>query len=577
MSSVIRLAMPPSVPSSGPAVTETPLIEAAPSAKAALPDPDTAAREGRGVTIAVPACTTALLRAAIDWCWEQDDAFRFVSTGLPSLLGLEGVPAEFIGKAPWEIAGIDILGGTMDAFRDAHRKQLPYRDVLIRRRLGLGRTRVILASAAPVFDERGILTGYRGTGRDVTRIVREREVAERAREEAEHRLQVKSRFFASMSHEIRTPIAGVLGMLDLLHHTTLDPEQERLVQIAAGAGESLLVIVNDLLDLSRMEAGHVDLRPSPFEIRRLAHEVLALLAPKMQARPGVALRADVATDVPDVLEADPHRLRQVLINLLANAIRFTDAGAITLRVTRTGETRAAGARLVKLAIAVEDTGAGMSADAVSRLFRPFAQVGGTDAQRAGGTGLGLMIVKEIVTAMGGTIEVTSVEGRGSIFTAHLALPIAHAAMPVRARPPTPEASAVQTGGLVLLVEDNPVNRAVARSMLTRLGVACEIAGDGQAAVTAYRTGRYDAILMDCQMPVMDGYEATRAIRAIEKARAAGRFAPRTPIIALTANAQYADRDAALAAGMDDWLTKPFKAEQLGELLQRWVQARRTTA
>ena len=483
------------------------------------------------------------------------------------LVGVPALPPDFIGKRPWELDGTEFVGIATEAFKELHRKQKPYRDVLIRRKGRHGRTLVMLAAAAPIFDDAGIFTGYRGTARDVTGLMREREALDTALAEADRECTAKSRFLASMSHEIRTPLNGVLGMIDLLVNSDLSAEQRRLAHIAGSAGESLLGIINDVLDFSKISEGKLTLDARPFDPRAVVADVLDLLSVHAREKVNLTLRADVSKEVPPALIGDPNRLRQILTNLVANAVRFTETGEIVVRIDCSNPHAQSPSEPVNIEIAVRDTGAGMSAGALARLFRPYTQVGGNASQQAGGTGLGLVIVKQLVDAMSGSIHVESTPGVGSCFLLCLPLRVAESLPPVqplqRVRTNTKRA---RSGGLALVIEDNTVNQVVVRAMLSRLGIACEIAADGAAGLAAYRSGRFDLILMDCELPVIDGFDTTRAIRALEQAR----HTRRIPIIALTANALQGDRERALAAGMDDYLTKPFKTDQLEGIVARWI-------
>jgi signal transduction histidine kinase/ActR/RegA family two-component response regulator len=360
-------------------------------------------------------------------------------------------------------------------------------------------------------------------------------------------LRAKGEFLAVVSHEIRTPMNGMLGMAQLLQMTGLSEEQRRYVDTIQTSGETLLAIINDILDMSKLDSGKVRLEARPVQPRVIAREVADLLGAQAQTK-GLYLDTEIAGDVPAWISGDGTRLKQIITNLVGNALKFTHHGGVRVAMKMVQDGKV-------LECQVQDTGIGIPPDKVHRLFERFSQVDSSINRRYGGTGLGLVICKHLVEAMGGVIGAQSKQHQGSIFT--FRIPVTAARPPAAAAVPAAGTPAASGGARVLLVEDNAVNQMLAMGMLQKLGCVADLARDGEEALDKVRRVEYDVVLMDMQMPRMDGLTATRAIRSMSLRR-------QPHIVALTANAMESDRELCLAAGMNDFLAKPFKAGELQE-------------
>jgi PAS domain S-box-containing protein len=428
-------------------------------------------------------------------------------------------------------------------------------------------TRIVVATSKSIPHSRGGIAGWVGILADVTAEAGAEAAMAEARDNADEASRLKSDFLANMSHEIRTPMNGVIGMTDQLLATDLDLRQRDYAETVRTSGEALLAILNDILDFSKIEAGKLEIESIEFDVRSLVDDVVDLLGGPAHAK-GLGLIALVDRSVPVLISGDPGRVRQSLINLVGNAIKFSETGEIRVRVARAEE---AGRGTVRFE--VSDTGDGIEDDMLAEIFQPFVQADSSTSRQYGGTGLGLAITSELVALMGGDCGVTSRPGAGSQFWFTIAGDIDArpaevedhdiVAAPQKTASPSPTAEGGRSGS-ILLAEDNPVNQRVATAMLEHLGYQVDLVTDGAQAVKAALQTPYAAVLMDCQMPILDGYEATGEIRRLQG------VSRHTPIIAVTASAMKSDQQRCLAAGMDDYLPKPLTLKALAAVMSRWV-------
>ncbi|MGE3274993.1 MAG: PAS domain-containing protein [Vicinamibacterales bacterium] len=488
--------------------------------------------------------------------------FTYISEGVSALFGV--LPEDVYAQQdlPWSMVAADELDRLWASLDESAATGEPWvLDFGVE--LGGGGRKIVHGHAHPSALPDGSIL-WSGLLTDITAQRRQEEELIRTREAALEASREKSRFLANMSHEIRTPMNGILGMTALALGTTLTPEQREYLEAVNQSGESLLAIINDILDISKIEARRMAIESLPFTLQRVVDEAVSSNRPRAREK-GLRLDVTVAPGIPRHVVGDPLRIGQVLRNLLSNAVKFTEHGHVALTITP-GETSPS------VRFSVADTGPGIPDAQQQHIFEAFRQADGSTTRRYGGTGLGLSISRELAQLMGGRLWLESRPGAGSTF--HCELPLAQAAddaatAAALARLEAGPASSDALGLHVLLAEDNPINARVASRMLQRLGCTVDTADTGSRVLAALDHGTFDLVLMDVQMPDMDGLEITRLVRAREMAAASARL----PIIALTANAMKGDEDRCYAVGMDGYLSKPIAMGALAREMQRVIASR----
>lgn len=504
--------------------------------------------------------------AAGEYIWELDanGHYTYLSERVVDVLGY---PLEkLIGQHPLSFVPAEDVEEVREKSNAIVAKKTIFRDFEHRMIRGDGKIIWLSLNGVPVNNITGQVTGFRGAGLDITirksieqELIREKDAAQAAD-------RAKSEFLAVMSHEIRTPLNSVLGFADLLSETSLDHGQKEQVDMIRRSGDALLMLLNDILDFSRIESGKMPIQPTAVEIRHCLRDVTDLYRATALAK-GVTIRVDVNDSVPRALCTDLGRLRQILLNLIGNAVKFTPSGEVLITAT-SGENDTRDGRF-PLLIEVTDSGIGIPPDRIGRLFKPFSQADSSTTRRFGGTGLGLAICKRLAALLGGDVFLKKSSPSGSIFA--LELPLVSV--------PVADDSTLQEDGIVakelddirkqslrvLVVEDNPVNSMLAKRMLASLGFASDTEENGHAGVQQHEKHPYDIIFMDLQMPVMDGLEAAAQLRKFESIHPE---VPSAYIIALTADAMSGDKQRCIEAGMNDYLSKPIRRAELAAVLKK---------
>ena len=506
----------------------------------------------------------AILDQMQDGCCVVDlrGNYLFVNDAFCRLYGFE--KSEILGRDFRESAAPEREGILRTMYSQVYRTGQPIRafEYAIARKNGPAI--VVEQSISLERDAHGRGVGFLAITRDCTERKRAQEDLAKARDAAEAANRAKSEFLANMSHEIRTPMNGIIGMTALALDGPLTPPQAECLDTIRGQAESLLTIVNDILDFSKIESRRVELESVPFTLANALDEVIRPLAMRARQK-GITLSSATGAGVPSRIVGDPVRLKQIVSNIVSNAVKFTEQGSVTLEVSAD---RDAEGRLM-LHLVITDTGIGIPAEKLAAIFEPFRQVDGSMTRRFGGTGLGLAIASTLVELMGGRIQLDSTPGRGTTF--HVTLPAVAAADNVQTESAVSAAVAASARraaaparrARILVAEDNIVNQRVAAALLTKRGHTVTVVNNGREAVDAMQRERFDLVLMDVQMPEMDGFEATAAIRRMEQDT--GR---RVRIVAMTAHAMSGDRENCLAAGMDDYLSKPIDQRTLYAVVEQ---------
>jgi PAS domain S-box-containing protein len=504
------------------------------------------------------------LEHAVEGISRLDSKGRYISVNktFANMVGYE--PAELIGQTWLSV----VYPTDQDKMMTAYQYMLTDGKVEVEAR-GVkkdGAVFYIQLTLVTTHDENQKFTGHYCFMKDISEAKQEEQELIQARRAALEASNAKSEFLANMSHEIRTPMNGVIGMTRLLSDTPLDPAQKQFVQTIKSSAEGLLSLINDILDFSKIEARKLEFEILDFSLETVIADCRSILEHTAKAK-GIGLQVEISKDVPLTLRSDPAKIRQILVNLMGNAVKFTDEGRVAIEVTLQNEAE----KWVELRFEVTDTGIGMSPETQKRIFKVFSQADSSTTRKFGGTGLGLSICKRLVEMMGGEIGVESNETKGSTFWFTLQLEKGSSEKvekPVQARTTIPHFASETK---ILIVEDNLINQQVAIQMLEKVGIQADAVDNGREALKAISETKYDLVLMDCQMPEFDGYETTREIRRME-----GTNSRRLPIVAATADAMSGDRQKCFRAGMDDYVTKPIDFDKFVDIIAKWLPAGRVT-
>ncbi len=505
--------------------------------------------------------------AAGEYIWEVDEGGRYIyiSERARDVLGYS--PEEMLGERPVEYVPLEQREYVIETSNALTEERCAFRDFEHQFVRSDNSVIWISVNGVPAFDANGNWCGYRGAGLDITSRKESAQALIREKEAANAAVQAKSQFLAMMSHEIRTPLNSVLGFADLLAESSLLPAQREHVEIIRNSGDALLVLLNDILDFSRLESAGLAIDIGSVNLRDCLQQVLDLYRPAVEHKK-IALTLEIDSLVPPYFQTDRARLRQILLNLVGNAVKFTEMGSVSVRVIVRSAQSSDPYGTVR--IEVSDTGIGIPENKQNLLFQPFSQVDSSATRRFGGTGLGLAICKRLGELLGGVVGLKGSSSRGSCFYLNLPnIPPDNSAQassgPKSREPLVPVAPGSFKAFRILVVEDNRINRILAQKMLSSLGVESQSAENGQQCLDLHRQVPFDIILMDLQMPLVDGLEATRLIRELDQHRPGV-----SPIIvALTADAMIGDRERCLAAGMDDYLSKPIRLDALAALIERY--------